>query len=311
MVLAHLGVRGEPYCRPYYGNLTAWGGPPALSLFGRRGQGWHLDRSRFDTWLRDEAVARGAVLTCPARLVALAAVADGWKVSLDGHESIAARWLVDAGGRRAPVARRLGAKRQRFDALVALAVRVPCSAAGLAGYTLVEAVADGWWYACEIPGGDAVVMLMTDSDIAMRYRSADAFAEAWQRAGELARRIVPPAGFAARPRAFAAHGATTLPACGERWIAVGDALMAFDPLTSSGLSGALNDGIAAAGLISAALRGERQGEAYRARAYRTLSRYLAEHAAYYALETRWPESPFWQRRKARRLGTESLAVVRV
>jgi 2-polyprenyl-6-methoxyphenol hydroxylase-like FAD-dependent oxidoreductase len=282
--------------RPYFGNLAAWGGPPALSLFGRRGHGWHLDRTSFEIRLRKEAAAHGVMLACPARLGAICALASGWQIDVEGFGTAAARVLVDAGGRRAPLATRLGAKRRRLDSLVALAVRVPRAAeSGLEGYSFVESFADGWWYAARVPSGEAVVMLMTDRDIAAHYRDGDSFARAWRDAPELSRRIAPPQE-CMPPQVFAAHSAISDRGAGNGWIAVGDALMALDPLTSSGLSGAFNDAIAASAVIESILRGDDAGPLYENRARTTLHRYLFERVAYYRVEKRWPERAFWARR---------------
>jgi 2-polyprenyl-6-methoxyphenol hydroxylase-like FAD-dependent oxidoreductase len=301
---ADLGRLGH---RPYFGNLTAWGGPPALALFGRRGSGWHLDRTAFEIRLREEIDARGAVLACPARLGAIRTNANGWQVEVEGFGRIAARVIVDAGGRRAPLATRLGAKRRRLDALVALAARVPCpTGSRLEGYSFVESVADGWWYAACIPSGEAVVMLMTDCDIAAAYRDPEAFARGWREAPELSRRIAPPQDNIP-PRAFAAHSAISDKSVGKGWIAVGDALMAFDPLTVSGLSGALNDAVAASAAIESMLNGDDEAPAYENRARITLHRYLAGRAAYYEMERRWPEGAFWARRARVRADTPDFA----
>jgi flavin-dependent dehydrogenase len=291
--LARLGAR------PYHGNLSAWGGPPSLSLFGRRGKGWHLDRTAFEQWLRRETASRGVVLACPARLRAVEACPDGWEAAIEGLGVVQTRVVVDAAGRRAPLATRLGAKRRKLDDLVALAVRLPCARrTGFEGFSFVESFSDGWWYAAHLPSGDAVVMLMTDRDIARSYRGADAFARAWREAPELGRRLPPMDKIV--PCVFAAHGGFLDRAAGERWIAAGDALMSFDPLASSGLSGAFNDALPAADAAVAMLGGRDPRAAYAARAGAALQRYLAGHAAYYRLERRWPQHLFWARRSGER-----------
>jgi len=280
----------------YFGNLSAWGGPPQLSLFGKRGTGWHLDRARFDSWLRHETASRGARLACPARLGAIARQDGGWDLALEGFDAARARVIVDAAGRRAPLATRVGAKRRKLDDLVALAVRVPCAARrGLAGYSFVESFADGWWYAAHVPPADAVVMLMTDRDIAQGYRDGASFVRAWRDTTELCRRLEAPERCVS-PQIFAAHGGFLDRGAGEGWIAVGDALLSFDPLTSSGLSGAFNDAVAAAAAIEEMLNGGEPSAAYAHRAHAALKRYLREHAAYYGVERRWPTRSFWARR---------------
>ncbi len=299
MVLAALRLDpdlGRLGALPYFGNLSAWGGAPQLSLFGRRGQGWHLDRTQFEVWLRRETASRGVTIACPAQLRTIARRGDGWDMEIESFGAVRARIVVDAAGRRAPLATRLGAKRHKLDDLVALAVRIPLvERSGLQSFSFVESFADGWWYTAPVPSGERVVMLMTDRDIARTYRDSETFVSAWHSAPELSRRIAPPER-GVRPRIFAAHSGHLDHGAGEGWITAGDALLSLDPLASSGLSGAFNDAIAAAAAVADMLNGGDQSAAYSQRANATLRRYQAGRAAYYGLERRWPTHSFWARR---------------
>ncbi|MGB8843986.1 MAG: FAD-dependent monooxygenase, partial [Aliidongia sp.] len=54
---AFLAVKHEPR----HGGRSVWGGPQPVEAEGLRdldGPGWHLDRGKFDRWLRDAATAR-------------------------------------------------------------------------------------------------------------------------------------------------------------------------------------------------------------------------------------------------------------
>ena len=110
---------------PSYGNLSAWGSPFLQStdfIFDPNGHGWHLDRARFDAFLRDQAREVGADVRHTTSLlthdwdrgVGL------WRLSLLGPEGkveARCRRLVDASGRRCIVARRQGVRRLADDAL--------------------------------------------------------------------------------------------------------------------------------------------------------------------------------------------------
>src|SRR5437773_1757634 len=57
---------------PSYGNVSVWSSAePSVTdfLFNPHGHGWHLDRSRFDALLREEAHAAGAQVRSGVRLV--------------------------------------------------------------------------------------------------------------------------------------------------------------------------------------------------------------------------------------------------
>jgi len=304
-MLARLGLPDAMRAyAPYQGNLSLWGDQRQIDDFLHRGQGhgWHLDREVFDSTLREAVLSRGVRLIRPAKIDRMAWEACAWTLQLNDGSEWRARILVDATGRRAELATRLGAKRQRIDDLVALGTIVPRPATGgLAGLSLLEPFALGWWYAAPLPGARAVVCLMTDRDLArqVELREGHRFQQAWIETTELARRLPPPAG-ALRIASFAAHSVCLDRAAGPGWIAVGDALMAFDPLTSSGISGALADGIAAADTLVGWLAGKPMapsGRAWAQRADTSWRRYLDQRRKHYAAETRWPNSPFWSARQ--------------
>jgi flavin-dependent dehydrogenase len=253
-------------------------------------------------------VARGACLISPARLDLAMPRPDGaWHLRLwhDGR-AIEHRtsFVVDASGRRAALASRLGMRRQRLDGMVALAARVPGTGSTLGMLSLIEATAEGWWYAAPLPGGTVVVSLMTDHDIAHAAGIArsDTFRSAWAATHELAYRVPPPLRLPATVSIFPAHTQYAERAAGRGWLSVGDALLALDPLTSSGITGALDDACAAAATICTWLGSMRESDrieaasAHARRATSTLHRYLAERRKIYAAEQRWADRPFWRRR---------------
>ena len=319
-MLARLGLPDAMHVHaPYQGNLSLWGDRREIDDFLHRGRGngWHLDREAFDTMLREAAAARGVHLVRPAKIDQLAWQGGGWAVQLSDGSEWRARILVDATGRRAELATRLGATRRRIDSLVALGAVVPRPVSGgLAGLSLLEPFAFGWWYAAPLPdkpnGPDgfnrpdapdarAVICLMTDRDLARQndLRDGRRFRQVWCDTEELARRLPPPIE-APRIASFPAHSACLDRAAGPGWMAVGDALMAFDPLTSSGISGALADGLAAADALVGWLAGQPMAPAALAwarRADASWRRYLDQRRKHYSAERRWPDSPFWASRK--------------
>ncbi len=84
---------------------------------------------------------------------------------------------------------------------------------------------------------------------------------------------------------------------GEGWLAVGDAAMAFDPLSSKGIANALYTGVRAAGVIRACERGDADAVGGYARHLREIHRvYRGQCRGFYAVEWRWALSAFWRRR---------------
>jgi flavin-dependent dehydrogenase len=293
---------------PCYGNRTVWGaGAPEVTNFMRdpEGHGWHLDRARFDSWLRSVAVARGAKLLAPAS-PSLIRRADGcWQVQLTtdrGRTDVSAAFAIDAGGRAAPLDRRLGAKRHMTDRLVCGWVHGRARATGQgAGLTTVEAIADGWWYTAPLPGARRVLAFLTDADLPaariahLGIRLAEHAADTVEIGTILAEcEFTPDQG------GFTAAHSSALDSCiGDGWIAAGDASMTFDPLSSQGLLHALFTGLAAAEAADSYLSGDTGAPRRYQRIMDGVQHAYRQHlASSYASEARWPAAPFWKRRQS-------------
>jgi len=82
---------------------------------------------------------------------------------------------------------------------------------------------------------------------------------------------------------------------GDGWLATGDAAACFDPLSSQGILTAVLMGREAG---SAVTEGAGAPARYAARYERLLAEHLAGRADYYELERRWPDAPFWARRRS-------------
>jgi flavin-dependent dehydrogenase len=302
-LLAHLGVdafsAGEhSRCQ---GTIAAWESDEAHYtdfLFHPSGHGWRLDRERFDAALAVVA-ERCGVVRIDGEVGAIAREDGQWRLTI-GETSAAARFVVDATGRPAAVARRLGAKRVVADSLVGIAgVFESARAIAEERWALIEARRDGWGYSADLPDGRVAVVAMTDSDLAHAARLNDA--HAWRQWIEELPRIrerTAGATLVDGPAiASAASHRLDPPAGDDGWLAVGDAAMAFDPLSSQGISKAIRWGIRAAKTISEWLEGKTSAlPAYAAAVEAEYTAYLSARNRYYAMERRWTDAPFWQRR---------------
>jgi flavin-dependent dehydrogenase len=198
------------------------------------------------------------------------------------------------------VARRCGARRRHRDRLVAAYARFAWPGGAPADlHTLVEAAADGWWYAARVPDGGAVASWMSDSDLVHRtglHREA-----AWSARLAATRHIRELLAGAERTSGIAVRAAATHcldRTAGDGWLAVGDAACAFDPLASAGIVTALRTGLEAAAALARHREGD--GEAltgYDAAVQARFAAYRTGHAEQYAREARWPAAPFWRRRR--------------
>jgi flavin-dependent dehydrogenase len=280
--------------RPCFLHRVHWAGKSAeLSSWQRRGGHSHqLDRVAFDTMLQNECKRRGVTVKLGSKLTELALEGTGIHAQLSGdtHEALSARFVIDATGRSTWVCRRLGARRQRADRLVAWAAtfyRGTCEPS-----SLIESGPEGWWYSAPRPGG-----LMTAMYISELLASPAPDPEAlWF--GAMADAPLTHQRLSGQTRCsdFQAYRA------GPEWteidasapvLPVGDAALSFDPMAGDGLCFALRSGLEAARAIdSLVLR-----RAYVEGACGIYESHLREREAAYAAERSLRRSPFWKQRR--------------
>lgn len=293
---------------PSYLLRSAWGRdePHQVDLtFHPYGPGWHVDRAAFDRLLLDTAEERGARLRRGATLGAIEAVPDGWRVRTaapaGGHGTLEASFLIDASGRASSVARRLAAGPRPHDRGAALVAFLRTGRAPEPGrvVTLIEAAEDGWWYAGRLPSQRMVAAFLSDSDLLPRDpRRFPGFWRERLAATSLVSDQCAGARLEVGPRLVRSGTARLPQVAGDRWLAVGDAAMAFDPLSSQGVCSALDSGARGGAAADRRLAGDAAAvEAYTVEMEGTFRDYLRLRAYYYGRESRWPESPFWRRRR--------------
>jgi flavin-dependent dehydrogenase len=259
---------------PAHGTAACWGSAQLEDhpfLFHPVGCGWHLDRARFDALLRSRVPLRRG---------------RGLELADADETRVRPRFVVDATGRAMAIARARGAERVAWDRGVAHFARYArVSQPELVDTTtLIEAVADGWWYSTTVPGGDLVVASFHDPE-----RPASLGPETAARIGD----TQPTAQWRCSARAQAATRVH-----GDDWLAVGDAALAADPLSSQGIAQALAMGIAAGEAISRHLDGDSRGLARYADSVAALRRqFLIARRDTYRRERRFSDSAFWRCRQ--------------
>lgn len=283
--------------------VSRWGSDIPVELDAMRdpdGAGWRLDRARFERDLRADASARGAQFL-PAGVCGLARDRDGWQIALDTGMTLRARLLIDSSGRRSRLLQRFGQRRLVMDRL-ACVYQLVTQHGRLDPSTYTEAVREGWWYTAMLPSGDRLVAFHGDAgDPALRQILREGpLAVALRLPGMVdAIGSVDPA-LAGKAMLCAANGVARS-AAGDGWLAAGDSAIALDPLSSQGLFNGLATGLEAGEATLALMAGDCEAtRRYAARLGRIWQAYVGHHATYYAMETRWPDAPFWSQRSGRR-----------
>jgi flavin-dependent dehydrogenase len=278
---------------------SVWGDGEPITLDAMcdpDGPGWRLDRRRFEARLREAAAEKGALLLAPAGAGKVAREGGGWGIEAGGAR-IEATLLIDASGRGARPLRTYAGAPVSADRLICAWLHAPLREEA-AEITYTESAEDGWWYSAPLPDGRRLIAFHTDSDLARGGGASFPLVERALATPDLAAAIADADLSKAGPmRLCAAHGGRLASAAGAGWLAVGDAAMSFDPLSSQGLFHALYTGMKGGEAAARMLAGdEAAGPAFAAGLEPVWEAYQFHRAVYYGMERRWPDAPFWRRR---------------
>lgn len=293
-LLRDLGVPPDLAAVPFRGVQSAWGSSDLgerESIFHPLGEGWHVDRAAFDRVLADCAARAGAHVMTGAGASAISRADGLWQVRPATGEALTARFLVDASGRGAPAtAPRISGRRWlQADREVAVVGAMTAPALALEPVLLLEAVEEGWWYSVPQRDGVLLMVLITDADL-LPARGPQALAAhfaARLAATQHSSARAAGAELSAPPWIVRADSGVLRPARGEGWRAVGDAAHGGDPLGGDGVARALR----------AAEEAARDLEEGAPPVEERFREHLALRERYCAAETRWPDAPFWARRR--------------
>jgi flavin-dependent dehydrogenase len=281
-----------------------WGSSEAvrLSLFDPYGEGYVLSRPEFDMALARHVASEGVRVKRPARPLRAQWKDRQWhllvRLGRSQRELLTCDFIVDASGRRAALARTLGATSVRYDRLIGMTGLVSIPRGHWEGpYLLLEAAPTGWWYSTMLRN-QLIVNFMTDGDLVKRDGTQLQFY--WtNRLSEapLTKTRLQGGKLRGELRCRPAHTQSLYPCYGQRWLAIGDAATSFDPLSSQGICKGLEDGQLAAAAVRGNLDGEADAlEGFAKDVQRRFLVYLALRHVYYNQEKRWPERAFWRRR---------------
>ena len=249
-LLRRLGVASLPSLLnqgeylPCSANVSAWGTERweyRDALSDPEGHGWHLLRHRFEAALFKHALSQGARHGA-VEIDGLAS--DGRQYQLAGEGlQIRCRFLIDASGRKAWATRRLAGKPRRTGQQFAAVAWVREQADSQDNTTRIKSTRDGWWYSARLPDRLRVVAFHGLSGrIGHVIKAPDHFFKACNDSALLEHTLTRTDLIHGLQGCDAGAGCAEI-AVGPRWLAVGDAALSFDPLSSQGLFFALYSGI--------------------------------------------------------------------
>jgi flavin-dependent dehydrogenase len=271
------------------------------------GSWWHLNRYSFDKQFQSEVDSAGVpIIRATYRSSEFDLTTGRWCLIIVGDpsiECIKSRFVVDASGRRASFARQQGAKSIACDALVGIIACIShCSELAYRGIS-VEAASKGWWYTSFAQQDEATIGLFTDSDLfSLKKEQLRPAFLSHLRATKLTRArmgsLLDLASGAAL-RVIQANTRILNRVCGENWLAVGDAALTMDPLSSQGITQSLLAAERAAKSIVEHLESRSSLDSYVDFWLRETNQYLCERAMFYSRQSNLKTS-FWCRRSVLR-----------
>ena len=262
-------------------------------------EGVLVDRGAFDLLLLQRAAHLGVRVLQPAQPRAWVHDDRGWhiRVSTDsGERVVRARLLAEATGRS-----QMRASRRRITGVRTMALSAYWRGTSLPETPRIEAGADGWFWRVPLPDGTCNTLVFVDPDSLrhIRGRRLDPHMDAllatssllprraeWHRDGPV--------------RAVDATASVNLACIDAHSIAVGDAALALDPLSSSGVQKAIQTALAGAVVVNTLLRRPASSALadafYRDSLHAAAERHRRWAASHYAKMRIVHDTPFWRRR---------------
>ena len=276
------------------------------------GNGWHLDRQKFEVDLRQVALQRGVSALWPLKILTSEYTDKHWHLSAQAIDplhsgrkhQVRAKFVIDASGRQSVFAKRQGAQKQAFDKLVACWATF--ASANDTSMGIISATESGWWYCAPLPNNERVISLLTDSDLINTTLSKDPVFFSQQASSNrvIADQLPKQCNDIALQGVVAANSTRLDQVAGKQWAALGDAAISFDPLSSQGMFNAMASAMQLSKLLEKLQIIEHPSNEkslqlksiYSAQIDNVWKKYLAHKKLYYRQEQRWRNTPFWARR---------------
>ncbi|WP_271405313.1 NAD(P)/FAD-dependent oxidoreductase [Tenacibaculum soleae] len=270
-----------------------------------------LDRAKFETYLRKKALDRGVLCLWGIRLFNSVYEENIWRVTGKSDNlknrtthAIEASFVIDATGRQSHFAKSIGIKRIQCDKLISCWISMPNT--NINTMSTIIAEQQGWWYSSVLPNNTRIISFQTDSDIIDKaiLKNSESFL-ALLKKNQVIHSLIPK-----NKKDITFHGTVSANStrleqvAGKQWIALGDAAISFDPLSSQGMFNAMANAMQVKELLTnfniindfSLAKMENFNNTYSNQIEHVWSHYLKHKNLFYKAEARWKESTFWKRR---------------
>jgi flavin-dependent dehydrogenase len=282
---------------------TNWEGPPSVRR-DPRGEGRLVDRAAFDEGLLSYAKLAGVRVLQPARVLDHVRTPEGWRLRVDASGEVMelqATFVADASGRATQFGGQRSVMGPRTLAIYGYwtGEKLPCQ-------PCIEAGERAWYWGVPIPGGlyNTLVFVDVEHFRGEPDRALTRGRLAHQLRGLLDRSTLRQglqrATLASPPGATDATPYLYQDCVSEQHIRIGDAALALDPLSSSGVQKAIQSALSGAIVANTILRrpevSRHAVEFFTNSLRETAARHRAWASGYYATVAARHPDPFWTSR---------------
>lgn len=294
---------------PSYSSTAYWGSDlPSRndSIFTHESESYQLDRQEFDFMLLKNVVDLGGKVLPRTSCKKYQQLQNNhWTINAThterGEMIIDTKYLIDATGRKSHVCRQIGIATTKIDKLLGVGTFLQSNTSTKYSHRqIIESTEYGWWYTSKLPNETIAVTLFTDADIISQDRLNEN--ENWNNALSQTKHLKHSiSGLTSQSsKLYIRDAASKITDTSHKanFIAIGDAAVSFDPISSMGIGFAMTSGCHAALLVSTQLEDNSSltSSQYQRDLENQFKQYLQTKKNYYLQEKRWSTSPFWSRR---------------
>ncbi len=294
---------------PSYSSTSYWGSDlPSRndSIFTTENESYQLDRQEFDFMLLKKVVDLGGKVVPRMSCKNYEQTDDNhWTIKAThtehGEININCKYLIDATGRKSNVCRQIGIPTTTIDKLIGVGAFLQANTnQKIPHRQIIETIEYGWWYTSQLPNNTIAVTLFTDADIISEHKLSET--ANWNTALAETKHLkhIVSGMISKSPKLYVRDAGSKITNTSQKanFIAIGDAAVSFDPISSMGIGFAMTSGCHAANLVSTQLKvnSNLTSVQYQKDLQNHFMQYLQTKKNYYQQEKRWSSSTFWSRR---------------
>ncbi|SDR15278.1 Dehydrogenase (flavoprotein) [Chryseobacterium soldanellicola] len=290
-----------------YSSTAAWGSPRIAvrdSVFTAETESFQLNREQFDLMLQEKVLEKGGLIFTDTKCLKITQNdSHEWEINVEnktkGSFSIQAKYLIDATGRQSSICREIGVESKRYDDLAAIGRFLYFKESDVQEQDIVvESIEDGWWYCASLPNQPMTLTFFSDVTI-IKEKHLEKI-ENWNALLAKTKHIkhkISEARLQSNTWVKNAFSQITDIRSKHNFLAVGDAVASFDPISSMGIGFAISSSCHAAKAIIDADSGHEGTFLYYQNSINEIyNQYLQTKFFFYQKEQRWNKSTFWKKR---------------